>query len=44
MAENVCRQIFEDEIAAAGLLQQPDRGVGVHLDDRSRIRISANVR
>ena len=35
---------FQDQIAAAGLLQQPDRWVGVDLDEPDRFRISADIR
>src|SRR3954452_19718469 len=34
---------LQDQIAAAGLLQQPDRRVGVHLDDRHGLRIAADT-
>src|ERR1700694_1240699 len=34
---------FQDQIAPAALLQQPDRGVGVHLNDPYRIRVSADI-
>src|SRR6266550_7716338 len=35
---------FQDQIAAAGLLQQPDRWVGADLDEPDRFRISADIR
>src|SRR6202171_5784444 len=34
---------FQDQIAPAALLQQPDRGVGVYLNDPYRIRVSADI-
>src|ERR1700694_5943189 len=35
---------FQDQIAPARLLQQPDRGIGVYLDDPQYFRISLDIR
>jgi len=34
---------FQDQVAATGFLQQPDRGVGVYFDNPRRIRLSADT-
>jgi hypothetical protein len=34
---------LQDQVAAAGILQQPDRRVGIDFDDLDRIRLAIDI-